>query len=46
MYISPNPNITWDLIRENLDKPWDWYWISLNPNITWDIIINNCDSDP
>ena len=28
--ISKNPNITWDIIRENLDKPWDWKAISLN----------------
>lgn len=36
--ISDNSNITWDIIKENIDKPWDWYDIKNNPNITWDII--------
>ena len=34
-----------DIIRENPDKPWDWYGISNNPNITWDIIQENPDKD-
>ncbi|NDC83981.1 hypothetical protein EB093_10060 [bacterium] len=29
--ISQNPNITWDIIQANLDKPLDWYGISRNP---------------
>ncbi len=33
----------WDLFCDNLDKPWNWYWISQNPNITLDIILNNPD---
>ncbi len=33
----------WDLICDNLDKPWNWHDISYNPNITWDIIQNNPD---
>ena len=37
-WISKNPNITMDIIRENPDKPWNWEWISWNPNITFDII--------
>ena len=32
-----------DIIRENLDKPWDWDYISYNPNITWDFIKENLD---
>ena len=28
----------WSFIMENLDKPWNWYWISYNPNLTMDII--------
>ena len=24
IYISKNPNITWDVIENNPDKPWDW----------------------
>ena len=40
--ISCNP-ITWDIIKDNPDKPWDWAEISCNPNITWDIIKDNPD---
>ena len=39
--ISQNPNITWDIVANNPDKPWYWYAISRNPNITMDIIANN-----
>ena len=28
-------------IKENPDKPWNWYLISRNPNITMDIIKAN-----
>jgi hypothetical protein len=35
--------ITWDIIKNNLDIPWNWYMLSVNKNITWDIIINNQD---
>ena len=28
--ISENPNLTMDIIRNNIDKPWDWYCISMN----------------
>ena len=43
MDISCNPNITMDIIKDNPDKPWDWYYISYNPNITMDIIKDNPD---
>ena len=43
--ISNNPNITWDIIKNNLDKNWNWHWISKNPNITWEIIQNNLDKN-
>ena len=26
--ISQNPNITWDIIKSNIDKPWFWPFIS------------------
>ena len=42
-YISQHPNITWDIIQDNSDYPWNWDWISRNPNITWDIIQANLD---
>ena len=35
--LSSNPNITWDIVRDNLDKPWDWDSLSYNPTITLDI---------
>ena len=27
-----NPIITWDIIQQNLDKPWNWSFLSLNPS--------------
>ena len=44
--VSCNPNITWDIIINNLDTdiyPWNWSKISRNPNITWEIIQSNPD---
>ena len=35
--------MTMVIIKNNLDKPWDWAAISSNRNITWDIIKNNPD---
>ena len=34
-----NPNITWDIVQANPDKPQN----SDTPNITWDIICDNPD---
>lgn len=36
--LSLNPNITWETVRDNPDKPWDYYCLSLNPNINMDIV--------
>ena len=41
--ISRNPNITWDIVESNPDKPWNWYSVSRNPNITMEIIEGNMD---
>ena len=41
--ITQNPNITWEIIQNNPDKKWSWFWIVLNSNITWEIIQNNSD---
>ena len=30
-------------ILDNLDKPWDWFWVSQNPNITMKDILDNLD---
>lgn len=38
---SRNPNLTWDIVFNNLNLEWDWYSLSYHPNITLDIIKNN-----
>ena len=40
--LSCNPNITWEIIEANMDKPWNWDCLSMNPSITWEI----CGSKP
>jgi hypothetical protein len=35
LYLSENPNITFDIIKNNLNIKWDYTWLSCNPNITW-----------
>ena len=37
--LSKNPNITWEIVRDNPDK--SWYGLSENRNITWEIVRNN-----
>ena len=32
-----------DFVKNNPDKPWNWYALSGNPNITWDIVRDNPD---
>jgi hypothetical protein len=39
--LSENPNITWNIVKENHDKSWDYYFLSGNPIITWDIVKEN-----
>jgi hypothetical protein len=38
-----NPNITFDSVKDNPDKHWDWHGLSMNPNITFDIVHENID---
>jgi hypothetical protein len=38
-----NPNTTWDVIKDNPDKPWDYSVLSKNTNITFDIVRDNPD---
>ena len=38
-----NPNITWKIVQENPDEPWDWDELSANSNITWKIVRENLD---
>lgn len=42
-YISLNPNITWDIIEENLEYPWEWWSLCKNPNVSIDFIEKNID---
>ncbi len=28
--INYNPNITWEIVQNNPDKPWNYFWLSLN----------------
>lgn len=42
--LSKNKYITWEIVLENTDKPWDYSKnLLLNPNITFEIIQNNQD---
>src|SRR5690606_1940532 len=42
-YLSENPNITFDIVKNNPDKPWYWRFLSANPNITFEDVKNNPD---
>ena len=42
-WLSGNPSITWEIVRDNPDKPWDWDLLSENPSITWEIVRDNSD---
>jgi hypothetical protein len=39
--LSENPNITWDFIKANLDKPWNFEQLSRTQCITWEIVQQN-----
>jgi hypothetical protein len=43
--LSKNPNITWEIVQANPDKPWYFGWLSRNPNITWEIVQANPDEN-
>lgn len=36
--ISKHHCVTFKIIQDNPDLPWNWNGVSINPNITWDII--------
>jgi hypothetical protein len=38
-----NPDITWEIVKDNPDKTWNWYGLSMNPNITCEILKDNPD---
>ena len=31
--LSSKPNVNWEIIRDNPNKPWNWDQVSLNPNV-------------
>ena len=42
--LSLNPNITWEIVKNNPDPPggkWYYFYLSENPNITWEIARDN-----
>jgi hypothetical protein len=39
--LSYNPNIPWEIIKNNPDKNWTYTLLCQNPNLTWEIIQNN-----
>jgi len=41
LFLSVNPNLTWEYIIMNPNSRWDWCEISKHPNITWEIIKRN-----
>ena len=41
--LSSNTNISWSIIENNINLPWDWEEISCNLNINVDILKNNLD---
>ena len=40
---SENPNINFQIVKENNDMRWDYWYLSKNPNITWEIVQENPD---
>ena len=39
--LSQNPQLTWDFIKQYLDRKWDWSYLSSLDKITFDIIDSN-----
>ena len=39
--LSKNPNITWDIVKENPDRAWDYDELSRHHTITWNIVLSN-----
>lgn len=42
-HISQNKHVTWDIVMQYPNKPWNFNGLSKNPNITWSIIKENLD---
>jgi hypothetical protein len=41
--ISSSKHVTWDIIENNKNLPWDWGYVSLNPNIIFENVKDNMD---
>ena len=41
--LSDNPNISFEVILNSLDKKWDWGLLSKHPKLTFDFILNHLD---
>jgi hypothetical protein len=42
-WLSSNSNINVNIIKENINKPWNWRSLSCNPNITLQFVKENLD---
>lgn len=40
-YVSINPNLTWEFVRENPTVGWDWKEVSRHRCVTWDRVVEN-----
>jgi hypothetical protein len=40
-YLSKNPKISWEFIKNNRELNWDWKSVCMNPNISFDIIFSH-----
>lgn len=43
--LSEHENITWGLVLELIDKPWNWSYLSRHKIVTWEMIRENPKSD-
>jgi hypothetical protein len=42
-YLSQNPNLTFDVVLNNLDNNWDFEELSSHPNLSFDFVFNHID---
>jgi hypothetical protein len=42
-YLSQNPNLSFDVVLNNLDNNWDFDQLSSHPNLTFDFLFNHID---
>lgn len=44
-FISSNPNITCEIVKNNPTFEWDWYYLSFNENLTIEFVKENLDKN-